>query len=473
MAFAPILDELCSTLGCSNTEIAQRCGMSMSSLSRYRHGQRTPSENSPVIEQLAKGITELARERGVVRIASKEMVEKALRSSLTLAQPLGVSFASRLDGLMRLLSIRNSDIALPLHLDSSYISRIRRGERTPHNKDRIAGVSAQVAAMRCMELDEFDSVMALIGVHNLDLIDESGIDLDSVGQLTYAIRNWLLGSKVMDADVSSILELFDDLDSGYYEKTLAQAAAVKPGDYGTSKPQSVRQFRRGDDFVWQSEVGFLRRALECGAKNVLMSSDMPALEAMMSSDELAEYQKAMAELIGSGCEVTVVHNLDRPLGEALRAMALWVPLYMTGNVTPLYLAGINSRLFYHGNYVCEFCIMSSEAVRGEAKVGQFFVSTHPEDITYYKRKADFVIEKASSLLEIYSTDDPEGLESFERDEEERRGANDRWRRVCADRYKNLSITLYSHDCVVVALDHPKKYRFVIHHPKLCYAISHL
>ena len=473
MAFAPILNELCTTLGCSNTEIAQRCGMSMSSLSRYRHGQRTPNVDSPVIAQLAKGITELAKERGVVRIASQEMVEKALRDSLSLSQPLGVSFASRLDGLMRLLSIRNSDIALPLHLDSSYISRIRRGERTPHNKSRIANVCAQVAAMRCMELEEFGSVMNLIGVHNLDVVDETGINLDSVGELTYAMQNWLLGSKVMDSDISSLLELFYKLDAGYYEETLALAAAAEPRDSCPISLAPERQFYRSGDSLWEPELDFLQHALECGAKDVIVSSDMPALEIMMPDDILMQYQKVMAELLGSGCKVTVIHNSDRPLNEALRAAVLWVPLYMTGNVGSLYLSGMHSRMFYHANCVCECCAMTSEAIRGEERDGQYFITTDEEDIAYYRRKMDYVRNRSSVLVEVYSTDDPEQFEVFEREEAQRKEINDRWRYVGGNRFKNLTITYYSSTCVVVALDHPKKFRFVVHHPSLCYAISHL
>lgn len=470
MAFATVLDGFCVTLKCSNSEIAKRCGMSSSTLSRYRNGRRIPSIDSGAIEELARGIAGLARERGIMDMSSQEEISQALKASLSQGQPLGMGFAARLDSLMQLLGIRNMEIAKALRLDSSYISRIRHGERTPSDKGSIAETAAQIATMRCMELDVLDEVLDLfdIGESTEGLNVE---DTDSASRVVRAIKSWLLGSKITDADVEALLELFGDIDQGYYEWVLRRAAQPPTATMCASLLDPTMQFYRGDGFMWKAELGFLEHALECGAHSVIISSDMPALETVLPDAAIEEYQEAVADLVRNGCHITIIQSLDRDLRESIRAMWMWIPLYMTGNVAPLYLSGMTSQLLCHTNSVCECCAMASEAVRGNEEDGQYFISTRPEDISYYQKKMNYIKEKASIMLEVYHGDDEEGMAKFERDEAFRLD-RDALREVCADRYQNLKIISYA-DCIVLSVKRAEEFHFVIRHPKLRYVVSHL
>ena len=471
MAFSSVLNEYCDLLHCSNTVIAQRCGMSMSSLSRYRHGKRTPSDDSTVIRQLARGISELAREQGVVEASSQDEIDRALRASLSVAQPLGLGFSARLDSLMKLLGMRNSDIALPLHLDSSYISRIRRAERTPNNRERIARAAAITAAKICMENDVLDKVLGLIGKQE-GLDDLQHLDLDQAGVLSHAIHAWLTGAHVMDSDISAVVDLLVKVDQGYFLDLFNRIEQASPyeGDVCLLEPDKV--FYRGSDFMWKAELAFFDRAIKCGARHAMLSSDMPAMGLEIPGNAAEQYQESLADLVANGCDITVIHSLDRPLNEAVKSMEMWIPMYMTNRVTPLYLSGMESRLFCHSNSVCECCVVSGEAVRGHEAEGQYYMSTYPEDIEYYRRKMQFIKERSSSMLEVYRWDSPERMAKFERDEAERR-ARDDWRNVLKSRLHNSNVIWYPNDCLVFSLLKPVQINFVIRHPKFRYAVSHL
>ena len=471
MAFASVLDGFCSTLKCSNAVIASKCELSSSTLSRYRNGRRTPNPGSPVIERLAHGIASLARENGIAEISSQDEISQALRASLSLNQPLGMGFAARLDSLMQLLGIRNAEIAQVLRLDSSYISRIRHGERTPSNKDGIAETAAQIATVRCMEHDVLEEVLGLIGANDV-LAQIDMHNMEEVGLLARAIKGWLLGSKVTDQDVESVLSLFEYIDKGDYNKVLERTERVEPPLACSSPLEASMQFYRGEGFMWKAELAFLSHALKCGAHDLILSTDMPAFEAVLPDTAIEEYQRAVVELIRNGSKVVVIHSTDRTLSESVRAMKAWIPLYMTGSVTPLYLSGMVSQLFYHTNNVCDCCAMSSEAIRGHEKDGQYFLSTRAEDIAYYRTKMNHIKEQASVMLEIYRNDNPEEMSVFERDEalRQRDGLG---RVVCAERFRNLTIVTYPGDCIVLTMNAPQGLRFVIRHPKLRYAVSHL
>lgn len=473
MAFAPVLNEYCELLGCSNKELAERCGISMSALSRYRNGKRVPRAGADVVDQLAEGIAAIALERGVSSATSKSEVRSALREGLMNVKPLGPSFSERVDSLMKALGVKNADVAIPLHLDSSYISRIRRGERTPNDKVNFANVVAQMCVLRCMENGMLPEVLKLIGYED-DLLQDERLDIDSAGIVIEAIRRWLLGNQVVESDIAAIDTLFEQLNSSYCTYVLAQME-----DYDDVSPlnckfdgQPISRFFTGEDFAWRAELRFLENAIACGATELFLSSDMPALETNLSRENQAVYQKKMLQLIKRGCKVTVVHSIDRSLRDSLEVMTMWIPLYMTGQVESLYLSDASSRLFCHANNVCDCCCMASEAVRGHEESGRYYMSSLPEDIEYYQKKRDFILAKALPLLEVYRKDDKESFRKFKQEEALRRAAGNG--RVVRDGwYDRIKVISYLGDCAVIKVSDPKECWFVIRHPKLRYAISHM
>ena len=471
MAFAPVLNSYCIMLGCSNKLIAERCGISMSALSRYRSGKRTPRVDSDAINRLARGISQLARERRVSAASSEKDVKKALNESLVRSKPLGPSFSIRVDSLMKLLGVKNADVAVPMHLDPSYISRIRRGERSPNDKKHFAEVVAQVSALSCMEQGMLKELLILIGAEN-ELAGFGELNVDSALGLAATIDRWLLGNQVVESDIVAVDELFSMLDQGRYNDIINMPRKTSPIVACPVQSGPTSRFYRGEDYIWRAEIDFLESASACGAKRLYLSSDMPAFETTLAPDKVTLYQQSILELIDSECEITVIQDPDRPLRQALAFLQMWIPLYMTGHVKPLYLEGGTSRVFCHVNNVCECCALASEAIRGHEESGRYYITSMPDDLDYYQSKMNVLLEKTHVLLEIYRNDDLEGMSQFRR-EEAIRQASGRGIEVKAGAYEHLRIMSYQGDCIVVYLDDPLEFRFVIRHPKLRYVISHM
>lgn len=140
VSFVSTLNEYCNLLACSSKDLAERSGISPSTLSRYRSGRRTPFYDGESIHKLAAGIVSIAQERGVEEIGTEDEVIRELLSGINHSS---TSFSRRLDALMRKLQISNVEMARHVSVDPSYLSRIRNGRRSP--------ADPQGLAMRCAE----------------------------------------------------------------------------------------------------------------------------------------------------------------------------------------------------------------------------------------------------------------------------------------------------------------------------------
>jgi transcriptional regulator with XRE-family HTH domain len=135
VSFVSTLNEYCNLLACSSKDLAERSGISPSTLSRYRSGRRTPSYDGESVRKLAAGIVSIARERGIDNIGSVDEVAYDLMSGLNHGS---MSFSRRLDALMRTLQVSNVEMARQVAVDPSYLSRIRNGRRSPADPQGLA-----------------------------------------------------------------------------------------------------------------------------------------------------------------------------------------------------------------------------------------------------------------------------------------------------------------------------------------------
>ena len=470
MSFATTLKAYCDMLDCTSKTIAEASGISPSALSRYLNGERKPSQRSPIVASLASAIASLPLESQNTEPLQADEVRTALEAELRGSDMVGLDFGSRLDALMRLTGLRNSDAVEVLGIDPSYISRIRRGQRSPANMKAFAMTISHLAAHYCIVYDKLDEISKLVDVPDMarKYHDVSPYDESDVAEI---IAIWLLGSQIVHADLAKLDDLYKWIDTTDFTHWLALNPA--PNDTEPSQPDAFARFYYKIDGMKEAEISFLRMAIDTGAREIFLSNDMPMLYLEPGDEYLKEFGKCAGELVERGCRINVTFNLDRSLAITTRSLRNWIPLYLTGLVKPYYLPGINNRLFFHANYVCETCALASETVQGHHGEGRYYFSTLPEDVSYYRRKMDFILEKASSLLEFYRECDPDQKRAFE-EAEAARQAKTPGREMSKGRFQNLRIVNYPGDCTVITLPgEPTTVHAVIRHPKINYIISHM
>ena len=182
MSFVSTLNEYCLLLDCSSKDLAERSGISPSTLSRYRSGRRTPAYDGQSVRKLAHGIVTMANERGTEGIGTEEEVTSALLAGLT---HTSTSFSRRLDALMRTLQVSNVEMAKRVAVDPSYLSRIRNGRRSPADPQGLAQRCAEFIVSNRQDRDLLREALGMAG---------SGEDVHvrSKEELQELIVRWLL-----------------------------------------------------------------------------------------------------------------------------------------------------------------------------------------------------------------------------------------------------------------------------------------
>ena len=470
MSFATALDSYCKMLDCTGKVVAAQCGLSPSTLSRYLSGNRVPNANSENIDKLADGLAALSRKSGMSEPLDAVQVRTALAAEIVGTQMVGMDFHMRLDTLMDLIGVRNADIAEVTGTDPSYVSRIRRGQRTPSNLPSFAASSAHVAAHFCIERNMLEDLGGLVGMPDIieGYLEWNPNEESNIAEI---IEVWLMGNQIVQADMAKLDELLTWLDEEDFSSWLSMSNAKL--DETPEQPDSIARFYYGVDGMRSAEIDFLNMAFTTRSRNLWLSTDAPLMTIPPGPQFSKRYRRALVKLLETGCRIKVFHAIEQPLEETIQSLYQWVPLYITGQVDPYYLRGVNNRLFFHMNYVSDSCALSSEAVIDHEEDGRYYFTTRPKDVEYYQRKIGFILEKASTLFETYRSCDPGQQEAFEKAEAKRR-ATGRGYQMSESRFNNLEITVYPGDCTVIMLPcGPTTVHFVLRHPKLNYIISHM
>ena len=139
MYFADTLNTLIMDLDYNSKQIADYCGLSNASLSRYRTGNRIPPVDSKQIDMLVNGLIKAAEDSGRKDWYSvqelKDILIKAIHTDL--GDEDMALIVEKLNTLMTEFHIQNKTLAQYLNYDPSFLSKVRSGERKFSNIDSV------------------------------------------------------------------------------------------------------------------------------------------------------------------------------------------------------------------------------------------------------------------------------------------------------------------------------------------------
>ena len=82
----------------------------------------------------------------------------------------------------------------------------------------------------------------------------------------------------------------------------------------------------------------------------------------------------------------------------------WMPLYMTGQVSPYYLRGKHNGVYCHFNYVAGKAALSGECIHGHHDSGRYCLTKNREEVAYFSKKVKHLLAKARPLMEVYRSE---------------------------------------------------------------------
>lgn len=392
MSFNEKLVEYFKAIGCSHHEIADVMGVGIATISRYRTGAVKPRQNSAMVERFAHALGILAVQKGVA------LTEQEILDGLndTLEDAPQTDFALPRENINRLLAaldVRSVSFADYLKFDPSHVSRILSGQRNPSDAFDFCCQASAFAVSLCGSDNYNLSLLAAVAG-----FDASAVTSDRM--LYDLILQWILNNRhVGDSSLDGFLKKLDSFDLDEYIR------AVKFDDIRLPTVPFLlptSKHYRGIAQMKESELDFIKATVLSRSKDdVMLYSDMPLGEMASDTEFSKKYMFGMAMLLKKGLHIHFIHDVHRPFDEMLLGLEANIPLYMTGQISPYYLRRSQNSVFLHLLKVSGGAALEGSAIAGHQPSGKYYLTKQHDELQYYQMKAQHLLSKAHSLMDIY------------------------------------------------------------------------
>ena len=390
MNFKEVLNKYLKELDCSSKKLSNESGLSESVISRYRSGERTPVKNSEQLNKLTKALFIIAKDSDKNNYTFDKIVSD-FNSVLTSNNFDYTTFSNNLNTLITSLNINTHEMSKYIVFDASHISRIKYGKARPSNPIEFSNKICSFILNRYKNHDDINNLMMVIGCKKSDLSNE---------KIYSTLFNWLTSEVVpVKNQISDFLHHLDSFNLDDYIKVI-KFDELKVPNIPFYKAKTKHYY--GIEEMKQGELNFFKGTVLYKSKeDIFMCSDMP-MEDMAEDIEFGKkWMFAIAMCLKKGHHLNIIHNLDRPFNEMMLGLESWIPIYMTGQISPYYLSNLKNNIYNHLNYVSAAATLSGECINGFHNKGMYYLTTNKNEIEYYKEKSDLLLKKAKPLMEIY------------------------------------------------------------------------
>lgn len=390
MNFKEVLNKYLKELDCSSKKLSDESGLSESVISRYRSGERTPVKNSEQLNKLTNALFNIAKDSGKNKYTFDKIVSD-FNSVLTSDDFDYTTFSNNLNTLITSLNINTHEMSKYIVFDASHISRIRYGKAKPSNPIEFSNKICSYILNRYKNPDDINNLMMIIGCKKSDLSNE---------KIYSTLFNWLTSEIVpVKSQVSDFLHHLDSFNLDDYIKVI-KFDELKVPSIPFYKAKTKHYY--GIEEMKQGELNFFKgTVLSKSREDIFMCSDMPMEDMAKDIDFGKKWMFAIAMCLKKGHHLNIIHNLDRPFNEMMLGLESWIPIYMTGQISPYYLSNLKNNVYNHLNYVSAAAALSGECINGFHNKGMYYLTTNKNEIEYYKEKSNLLLKKAKPLMEIY------------------------------------------------------------------------
>ena len=402
MKFNEKLNEYIGMLECTAKELSSASGLSAATLSRYRSGERAPDIYTEQFKQLCAAIAFIAEKKQLKDI-TKETVYNQFAECSDIIKTDREQLRQNFNTLISVLNVNINKLCQYINYDSSTIFRFRNGTRQPSDPSRFAaGVADYISKEMVSESEK--AIMA-------ELFECSDKDLSDASKRFDKVQNWLIGKQRKSEDsITEFLNKLNEFDLNEYIKAIHfddLKIPFVPFQLSTSKTYY------GLKEMMESELDFLKATvLSKSMAPVIMYSDMPMSE--MAKDPVfpKKWMFGMAMMLKKGLHLHQIHNLDRSFEDMMLGLESWIPMYMTGQISPYYLKGTQNNVFLHLLKVSGAAALSGEAVSGYHENGKYYMTKLKDEVIYYNKRAEELLKTALPLMDIYREDNASSLSAF-------------------------------------------------------------
>ena len=393
MKFSDLLNKYLEEFNCSSKKLSELTNISPSVISRYRSSQRTPEANSIQVETIINVLFELSDKK-----YQKEDIKNSIINSLKKDNFNYENFSKNLNDLINLLKINLKDMSKYTLYDSSHISRIRYGKTKPSEPIEFSKKTINYIINKYNSEEDIKKLSNLLGK-----------DLN-INNLNEHLLNFLTDSKNKPDDkIEKFLTNLDNFNLNDYIKAIKFDELKIPNiPFYITKTKSYY----GIEEMKKGELDFFKGTVLTKNNNVFMCSDMP-MEDMAKDVEFGKkWMFGIACMLKKGLHLDIIHNLDRPFNEMMLGLESWIPIYMTGQITPYYFKDIKTNIYQNLTYTSQTLALAGESINGHHNKGKYYLTNNKKEVEYYQEKAKNLLKKATPLMDIYKNENIDSYNNF-------------------------------------------------------------
>lgn len=406
MNFKEVLNKYLQELNCSQKKLSEVSNLSETVISRYRSGDRTPIKNSEQMKKLTTALFNIAQKNGKNKYTFDKIIND-FNSTLPSDNFDYTTFSNNLNTLITSLNINTNEMSKFIIFDASHISRIRYGKAKPSNPIDFSNKICSYIYSKYKSSEDINKLSIIIGCKKSDLTNNKFYN---------TLFSWLTSETVSTKNqISDFLYNLDSFNLDDYIKVIK---------FDKLKVPTIPFYRTktrhyyGLEEMKEGELNFFKSTvLSKSTEDIFMCSDMP-MEDMAEDIEFGKkWMFAIAMCLKKGHHLNIIHNLDRPFNEMMLGLESWIPIYMTGQISPYYLKDLKNSIYNHLNYVSGVTALTGECIKGFHNKGIYYLTTNKKEINAYKEKANFMLKKAKPLMEIFRENNIKEYEMFLRKDE--------------------------------------------------------
>ena len=406
------LNEYQEELDCTAKELGEVSGVSAATLSRYRSGSRIPDAGTEAFNSICEAIGRIAGQRGIETLTEATVRESFLRC-LDMTAVDKEQLRTNFNLLATALNMNMARLCQQINYDSSTVFRFRNGSRQPAEPEKFAEAVAKYVAENYTEAAEREKLARILQCDACEFVEQE--------HSADRIKRWLLEpGREKESGVTHFLEQLDQFDLNEYIKAIHfdewKVPPTIPFRLSTSKSYT------GLKNMMEAELDFLKdTVLSKSMDPVIMYSDMPMEEMAKDPEFPKKWMFGMAIMLKKGLRLHQIHNLDRSFEEMMLGLESWIPMYMTGQISPYYLKAGQDQVFLHFLKVSGSVALTGEAIRGYHSEGKYYLARSKDEVAYYRKRAGELLNCASPLMEIYREENAGVFEVFLRSDAETAG----------------------------------------------------
>ncbi len=304
-----------------------------------------------------------------------------------------MKFAEKLDLLMNITNTSNSVLARNISMDASFISRLRRGVRTPAKNVNYLQVMAVYFARNCRAEYQKTAVWETIK-------SNAKFQTQGTNTMEELIHKWL---REEDKDKANSIDKFlTGLTHIQFKKNeLAADVAMEKPDYKAFSDVEVFYSVEGKQ---NAVFAFLSLVLQSKKPQTLFlysDEDM----GWLSENRMftLKWSNMLAQVIRNGNKIKIIHTVNRGFDEMLTAIKEWVPLYMTGSIEPYYYPKMRDGLFRRTLFIApNTAAVTSSSVGSKTENAANFLFTNKDTIKAVLGEFNDFLSNCRMLMRIFT-----------------------------------------------------------------------